>query len=99
LPLIEVLQGCCSSRTILRMTSFVTNRTPTKALDLHPAEVKQMSNKRSSRPQKSSAMQKRGEGNLGQKEARLENEKASELAHMGEKTRESEKSERDEGDA
>jgi len=53
-----------------------------------------MSNKRSSRPQKSSAMQKRGEGNLGQKEARLENEKASELTRMGEKTRESEESER-----
>jgi hypothetical protein len=54
-----------------------------------------MSNKRSSRQQKSSVMQKRGEGNLGQKEARLEREKASELARMDEKTRESEKSERD----
>ena len=43
-------------------------------------------------------MQKRDEGNLGQKEARLENEKASELTRMGQKARESEKSERDEGD-
>jgi hypothetical protein len=76
-------------RTIVLIAAFETNRTPTTALDLHPAEAKQMSNKRSSRQQKSSVMQKRGEGNLGQKEATLEKEKASELPHMGENTRES----------
>jgi hypothetical protein len=58
-----------------------------------------MSKKRSSRQQKFSAMQKRDEGNLGQKEARLEKEKASELTRMGEKTRESEKRERAKGHA
>jgi hypothetical protein len=35
-------------------------------------------------------VRKQREGNLGQKEARLEKEKASELTHMGEKTRKSE---------
>jgi len=56
-----------------------------------------MSGKQSPRKKKSSDMQKRGEGNLGQKEARLEKDKDSELARMGEKTGESEKSERDKG--
>jgi hypothetical protein len=45
-----------------------------------------MSRKQSSRKENTSDRQKREKGNLGQKEARLEKEKASELAHMGEKT-------------
>jgi hypothetical protein len=45
-----------------------------------------MSGKQSSQKEKSSDARKRNEGNLGQKEAHLEKEKASELAHMGEKT-------------
>ena len=51
-----------------------------------------MSGKQSSRKKKSSDMHKQSEGNLGQKEASLEKEKAFELTHMGEKT---DKSERD----
>jgi hypothetical protein len=41
---------------------------------------------------KSSDIRKRGEVNLGQKEARLEKEKASELTRISEKSRKSEKS-------
>ena len=47
-----------------------------------------ISGKQSSRRAKSSGMQKRGEANLGQKEARLE-KKASELTSMGEKSQKS----------
>jgi hypothetical protein len=45
-----------------------------------------MSGKQSSGKAKSSDVQKRGEANLGQKEARLEKKKASELTSMGEKS-------------
>jgi hypothetical protein len=48
-----------------------------------------MSGKQSSRKTKSSDVHKQSEGNLGQKEAYLEKEKASELTHMGEKTHKS----------
>ncbi len=52
-----------------------------------------MSHKQSSRKEKSTAnMQNKIEANLGQKEARIEKEKTSELAHMGEKSVQSEKS-------
>jgi hypothetical protein len=54
-----------------------------------------MSGEQSPRKAKSSDMQTRDEANLGQKEARLEKEKASELTSMGEKSRESKKNERD----
>jgi hypothetical protein len=37
-------------------------------------------------------MQNKNEANLGQKEARIEKEKTSELANMGEKSGQSEKS-------
>jgi hypothetical protein len=50
-----------------------------------------MSGKQSSQKVKSSDIRKRGEANLGQKEARLEKEKASELTSMGEKSRKFEK--------
>jgi hypothetical protein len=50
-----------------------------------------MSGKQSNQKVKSSDIRKRGEANLGQKEARLEKEKASELTSMGEKSRKSEK--------
>jgi hypothetical protein len=53
-----------------------------------------MSGKQSSQKEKSSDMQKRSAGNLGQKEARLGKEKESELSHMGGQTRESKKIER-----
>jgi hypothetical protein len=46
----------------------------------------------SSEKVKSSDIRKRGEVNLGQKEARLEKEKASELTRISEKSRKSEKS-------
>jgi hypothetical protein len=49
-----------------------------------------MSGKQPSRKKKSSNVHKQSEGNLGQKEARLEKENASELTHMGEKTHKSE---------
>ena len=53
-----------------------------------------MSRKQSPRKEKTAAdMQNKNEGNLGQKEARIEKEKTSELAHMGEKSDQSEKSE------
>jgi hypothetical protein len=39
-------------------------------------------------------MQHRGEANLGQKEARLEKDKASELISMGQKSRKIEKKQR-----
>ena len=58
-----------------------------------------MSRKQSSRKENTSDRQKREKGNLGQKEAHLEKEKASELAHMGEKTHESEKSQKGKGRA
>jgi hypothetical protein len=45
----------------------------------------------SSQKVKSSDIRKRGEAYLGQKEARLEKEKASELTSMGEKSRKFEK--------
>jgi hypothetical protein len=52
-----------------------------------------MSRKQSSRKEKSATtMQNKNESNLGQKEARIEKEKTSELAHMGEKSAQSEKS-------
>lgn len=50
---------------------------------------------RQSRRAKSSSMQNQGEANLGQKEARLEKEKAAELTGMGKKARKSEKEQRD----
>jgi hypothetical protein len=54
---------------------------------------KAMSHKQSSRKEKSAAnMQNKNEANLGQKEARIEKEKTSGLAHMGEKSVQSEKS-------
>jgi hypothetical protein len=54
---------------------------------------KAMSRKQSSRKEKSATnMQNKNESNLGQKEARIEKEKTSELAHMGEKSAQSEKS-------
>lgn len=46
-----------------------------------------------SQKQKTSDTKQRSEGNLGQNEARLEKEKASELANMGEKSREPDKRE------
>jgi hypothetical protein len=46
----------------------------------------------SSEKVKSSDIRKRGEVNLGQKEARLEKEKASELTRISEKSRKSQKS-------
>ena len=50
-----------------------------------------MSREPSSRKEKSTAnMQNKNEGNLGQKEARIEKEKTSELANMGEKSVQSE---------
>jgi hypothetical protein len=52
-----------------------------------------MSGKQPSRKQKSSDTKQQSEGNLGQNEARLEKEKAAELANMGEKSRESDKRE------
>jgi len=53
---------------------------------------KAMSRKQSPRKEKSAAnMQKKNEANLGQKEARIEKEKTSELAHMGEESVQSEK--------
>jgi hypothetical protein len=49
-----------------------------------------MSRKQAVRKQKSAAKtQIRKEGNLGQKEARIEKEKTSELAQMGEKSAQS----------
>ncbi len=52
-----------------------------------------MSRKQSVRKQKSETdMQNKNEANLGQKEAQIEKEKTSELAHMGEKSAQSEKS-------
>jgi hypothetical protein len=52
-----------------------------------------MSRKQSSRKEKSATnMQNKNESNLGQKEARIEKEKTSELARMGEKSAQSEKS-------
>ena len=51
-----------------------------------------MSRKRSSLKAKSAANRRnKKEGNLGQKEARLEKEKTSELAHMGERSAQSKK--------
>ena len=51
-----------------------------------------MSGKQSSRKEKPSAdMQKSTKANLGQKEAGIEKEKASELASMGEKSAQSDK--------
>ena len=51
-----------------------------------------MSRKRSSLKAKSAAKRRnKKEGNLGQKEARLEKEKTSELAHMGERSAQSKK--------
>ena len=53
---------------------------------------KVMSGKQSSRKEKPSAdMQKSNKANLGQKEAGIEKEKASELASMGEKSAQSDK--------
>ena len=52
-----------------------------------------MSRKQSSRKEKSAVnTQNKNEGNLGQKEARIEKEKTSELATMGEKSVQSEES-------
>ena len=52
-----------------------------------------MSRKQSSRKEKSATdTQNKNEGNLGQKEARIEKEKTSELAHMGERSAQSEES-------
>jgi hypothetical protein len=52
-----------------------------------------MSRKQSLRKEKSAAhVQNKNEANLGQKEARIEKEKTSELASMGEKSVQSEKS-------
>jgi hypothetical protein len=56
-----------------------------------------MSGKQSSPKKKSSHVQNRSKGNLGQKEARLEKEKNTELSRTGKKTRESEKSARSKG--
>jgi hypothetical protein len=51
-----------------------------------------MSRKEPSQKEKSAAnTQNKKEGNLGQKEARIEKEKTSELANMGEKSTQSEK--------
>ncbi len=51
-----------------------------------------MSYKQSSRKEKSATnMQNKNEANLGQKEAQIAKEKTSELAHMGEKSAQSEK--------
>jgi hypothetical protein len=46
----------------------------------------------SNRREKKNLLQNKNESNLGQKEARIEKEKTSELAHMGEKSAQSEKS-------
>jgi hypothetical protein len=51
-----------------------------------------MSRKQSSRKETSADRQKRNEANLGQKEAHIEKEKASELASMGKKSAQSKKS-------
>ena len=48
-----------------------------------------MSGKQSSGKAKTSDVPERGEANLGQKEARLEKKKASELTSMGEKSQKS----------
>ena len=48
-----------------------------------------MSGKQSSGKAKTSDVPERGEANLGQKEARLEKKKASELTSMGEKSQRS----------
>ena len=51
-----------------------------------------MSRKQSSRKEKSAANTRdKNEANLGQKEARIEKEKTSELAHMGERSAQSKK--------
>jgi len=56
-------------------------------------ETKTMAGKRKKQP--SDLHRRAQEGNLGQQEAGIEKEKASDLAHMGEKTRESEENEKD----
>lgn len=51
-----------------------------------------MSRKQSSRKEKTATnMRNENEANLGQKEARIEREKTSELAHMAERSVQSEK--------
>jgi hypothetical protein len=55
-------------------------------------EAKTMAGKRK---KQSADLHKRAEGNLGQQEANIEKEKASDLAHMGEKTGESGENEKD----
>jgi hypothetical protein len=50
-----------------------------------------MSRKQSSRKTKSAKRRNKHEANLGQKEARIEKEKTSELAHMGERSAQSKK--------
>jgi hypothetical protein len=82
----------CSRQTVLR-----DERISVKRVGVVTIGGKAMSGKQSPQKKKSSNMQKRGEGNLGQKEAQLEKEKDLELTHTGEKTGESEKSERDKG--
>jgi hypothetical protein len=53
-----------------------------------------MSGKQSVRKTKSWDIENRGKPNLGQKNARLEKEKASDLARLGEKSRKSQKKQR-----
>jgi hypothetical protein len=50
-----------------------------------------MSRKQSSRKTKSANRRNKNEANLGQKEARIEKEKSSEMAHMGERSAQSKK--------
>ena len=86
------MNGALQHYTLLTQASFRScfesqraNRTEIFALLGLISSESCMSGKQSSGKAKSSDVQKRGEANLGQKEARLE-KKASELTSMGEKS-------------
>ena len=87
------MNGALQHYTLLTQASFRScfesqraNRTEIFALLGLISSESCMSGKQSSGKAKSSDVQKRDEANLGQKEARLEKKKASELTSMGEKS-------------